>query len=430
MSHPARRSTPALPQRRAALPSLGALAMAALATGCAGSASRAANATLPAPAIAADSASAEAVAPGVVHRSYRIAAGPWMLHTLDVDRRQCWAPVAAKARAGAAGRTTTSATLSSIVPGGAIAAVNADFFAFAPAGVPQTAHVTQGRVIAGPTMRPVVALDSAHRLHVTTLRAAGWIVAGGDSLRVTQWNRLVPRGVAVVDFAYSGSGERVDSARAGVIVTLAREGRAHRVLRVDTAATGAALPDPLAPEHDGDWLLVVGRDAPPAARARAIALGRFVTPESPTAGITPTVDVRVRLEPFHPLTAVGGFGVLLRDGEIPASLDSTGAESFRGRHPRTAVGWSADQRRLVLAVVDGRQPGYSAGMTLRELAATMRDLGASEALNLDGGGSSAMAIAVREAGGATSVRVVNRPSDKEGERPVANVLAVTRGCAR
>ena len=353
-----------------------------------------------------------------------------MVHVLDVDRRRCWAPIAAKAHAGAAGRSTTSATLSSMVPGGAVAAVNADFFSFAPNGVPQTAFVTHGRVIVGPTGRPVVALDSAYRLHVTTLRAEGWIVADGDSLRVTQWNRLVPRGVAVVDFAYTGSGERVDSARAGVIVALAREGGGHRVVRVDTAATGAALPDPPAPEHDGDWLLVVGRDAPPAARARAVALARFVAPDAPTAGTTPTVDVRVRLAPFHPLTAVGGFGVLLRDGGIPAALDSTGAESFRGRHPRTAVGWSADQRRLVLAVVDGRQPGYSAGMTLRELAATMRDLGATEALNLDGGGSSAMAIAVRDARGATSVRVVNRPSDKEGERPVANVLAVTRGCAR
>ena len=82
----------------------------------------------------------------------------------------------------------------------------------------------------------------------------------------------------------------------------------------------------------------------------------------------------------------------------------------------------------MLVVIDGRQPGYSVGMTLRETAALLRELGAQEGLNLDGGGSSAMAIVDDSV--SRGVRLVNRPSDAAGERAVANALAVVRTCAR
>jgi len=105
--------------------------------------------------------------------------------------------------------------------------------------------------------------------------------------------------------------------------------------------------------------------------------------------------------------AIAGFGGLLRDGEIlPGPSDV--------RHPRTALGLDRGRRTLVLAVVDGRQPGYSEGMSERELAELMLELGCSDALNLDGGGSSVMVI--RQAEGEHSI--VNRPSDKRGPRPV------------
>jgi exopolysaccharide biosynthesis protein len=140
-----------------------------------------------------------------------------------------------------------------------------------------------------------------------------------------------------------------------------------------------------------------------------------------------TVRVRMAISPFHPRHAVGGNGVLLRDGLVPAQLDSVGQASFRARHPRTAVGFDATGRRLLLVTVDGRQPGHSVGMTLQELAALMRGLGAVEALNLDGGGSTA--LVVPDLRSSTGVRIVNRPSDKT-ERKVANGLAAVRECTR
>ena len=94
------------------------------------------------------------------------------------------------------------------------------------------------------------------------------------------------------------------------------------------------------------------------------------------------------------------------------------AASLRARHPRTAAGLTRDRRELILVVVDGRQPGWSIGMTLSELGALMLRLGAHTALNLDGGGSSSFLY--RPAGG---VPVTNRPSDGSW-RPVASLLAV------
>jgi exopolysaccharide biosynthesis protein len=116
--------------------------------------------------------------------------------------------------------------------------------------------------------------------------------------------------------------------------------------------------------------------------------------------------------------AVGGGPRLLINGQF-AAAQFTGLEGFAGsltdrRHPRTAIGVLGDGRVVVL-VADGRRPSHSLGMTLLELAAELRRLGAVEAMNLDGGGSSVLV-----AGG----RVVTVPSEETGERAVADALVV------
>jgi exopolysaccharide biosynthesis protein len=135
-----------------------------------------------------------------------------------------------------------------------------------------------------------------------------------------------------------------------------------------------------------------------------------------------TVDIRIAVVSASrgaPATeAVGGFPLLVRAGRnVVAEQAGIVATFGPARHPRTAVGWSADPPRLFWVVVDGRQAGYSAGMTLDELAALMLRLGAREALNLDGGGSSALVV---------RGMVRNRPSDATGERAVGNALALER----
>ena len=116
--------------------------------------------------------------------------------------------------------------------------------------------------------------------------------------------------------------------------------------------------------------------------------------------------------------ALGGCPLLLTGGGRVSDLEVDERPSFAAeRHPRTAVGFDADGRILWLIVVDGRQPGYSAGMTLPELADLMEALQVEDAVNLDGGGSTVLVV---------EGSIVSRPSDPEGERPVVNALGVVK----
>jgi exopolysaccharide biosynthesis protein len=113
-----------------------------------------------------------------------------------------------------------------------------------------------------------------------------------------------------------------------------------------------------------------------------------------------------------PKMAISGDRPLIDDGVIKA-VDN------RVMHPRTAVGIDRDSGQILLLVVDGRS-SVSRGYTMVELANLMIDLGADEALNLDGGGSSTMIG--RDATGVN--QVLNTPSDGY-QRWVANGLEVT-----
>lgn len=358
---------------------------------------------LPEPLISADSGISTVIAPGVVRHTLYRGSGPWAIHVLDVDRTACWMPAALKRDSMAIGRATTSALLGRTRGADTVAAVNADFFLFTPPGVPTGAHVDDGRVVTGPGMRPVLAVDSAGRVHFTTLTLRGSAAARGVSLTVSEWNHLPVAGLGVFDDRW---GVWTDSTTGSLQVAVGRNGR---VLRITRGARRANIPR-------GGWVLAVKPGSPAAVRRWMAALR-----------VGNAVQIRTALAPLHPLDAVGGFPLLVRDSALAPVLDSAHVRALGAvRHPRTAVGIGRDGRRLLLVVVDGRAPRYSAGMTLPELARLMLELGAQEALNLDGGGSSTMVV--REAGG--GVQVVNRPSDRGGERPVANAVGVVRGCTR
>jgi exopolysaccharide biosynthesis protein len=108
-------------------------------------------------------------------------------------------------------------------------------------------------------------------------------------------------------------------------------------------------------------------------------------------------------------------GPLLTDDGIDITLALTGFNT--NRHPRSLIGATTDGH-ILFVVVDGRQPGYADGMTLFELRALARSLGCTDALNLDGGGSSTLYIEGRGEEG-----VVNKPSGKI-QRPVPSIIFV------
>lgn len=116
------------------------------------------------------------------------------------------------------------------------------------------------------------------------------------------------------------------------------------------------------------------------------------------------------------LDGVAGVPQLIKNGRIDITWEQEkSSRAFvETRHPRTAVAMLRDGRFLMITV-DGRSEA-SAGIDLYDLAAYLLELGASDAMNLDGGGSTTMFV---------DGKVVNKPSDKEGERNVSDAILVT-----
>ena len=113
--------------------------------------------------------------------------------------------------------------------------------------------------------------------------------------------------------------------------------------------------------------------------------------------------------------------MLLRKGEmVPQRDDRTFVTQ---RHNRTALGLRPDGTTL-LVVADGRFKHTAEGLTLPELELVMRWLGCTEAINLDGGGSSTMYVKGKPHGGVVNYPSDNRQHDHEGQRPVSNAILV------
>jgi exopolysaccharide biosynthesis protein len=114
-------------------------------------------------------------------------------------------------------------------------------------------------------------------------------------------------------------------------------------------------------------------------------------------------------------SALGGGPRLVTDGTAEVRDEGFRSDVVNGLGPRTAIGIDREGRYIIV-VADGRQGYYSTGLTLQELAYTMQKFGAVDAINLDGGGSTAMVV---------RNKLINRPSDGS-ERRVSNALLVMR----
>ncbi|MCB9056406.1 MAG: phosphodiester glycosidase family protein [Chitinophagales bacterium] len=130
-----------------------------------------------------------------------------------------------------------------------------------------------------------------------------------------------------------------------------------------------------------------------------------------------SIPQHMGFEKWKMQTAVGGGPVLLQEGKIRITNNEElkfAGKAINDKHPRTAMGYTKDNK-LIILVIEGRNPGIAEGATLTQEAQILKDLGCREALNLDGGGSSCMLVNGKE---------TIKPSDKEGQRSVPAVFLI------
>ena len=170
-----------------------------------------------------------------------------------------------------------------------------------------------------------------------------------------------------------------------------------------------------------DYYPHVGDPVLPNGYAAAYGEVYARTPEGadpkPVMYISRRNDITFNRMPGRVFHALSGDRMLIEGGRVVPDLDDADVD------PRTAIGTNKNGRWIYIVVVDGRQPLYSEGATLRELAELLEDFGAYYAMNLDGGGSSTLVVE----GADGKPLILNSPIDNYlpgRERPVANHLGV------
>ncbi|WP_027945410.1 phosphodiester glycosidase family protein [Amycolatopsis taiwanensis] len=375
-----------------------------------------------APVLASSPASAaEAVAPGVTYESFTVtsAHGPVVGYLVRADLRNPQVSLDLLHPASVGARETVSGMATAQH---AVAGVNGDFFNISETheGVPATGssvgpEIAEGRDLKfavpdgqrfGPAMAPgdstrdVFGMGVDHRARLATLELAGTAHTSRGTFAVDGLNQyalpvdgigLYTHDWGTVSRARAACGTDTDRSApcsANTAEVVVRQG--HVVSQSDTPGAG---------DIPADTEVLLGRDGG-ADTLRALQPGDHVQ-------IGTRMSARA-LPSFE--FAVGGFRILSGGQPLPKLDAATLA-------PRTGAGVSADGRTVYLLTIDGRTAG-STGASVAELADMLRSFGAVDAMNLDGGGSSTVAVAE-----GSQVAVKNAPSDG-AERPVANGIGV------
>ncbi len=309
---------------------------------------------------------------------------------------------------------------------GAVAAVNGDFFDIGSTNAPLGVGVDDGRLIHGPSTlwnraAAFYADGDESRARLARIRLVGKIgLPGGNTLTATNLNspRLVKGGIGIYTSRWGDENRSqvVDGPRLRRARTLTmKSGESVRLRRGSDGRVNARAATMEIEVKNGvvtDRSSTPGGAVPPGKR---VLLGVGAGARA-LSGLRVGDQVEVSYRPggpVEPMVGITGNTFLLRDGAVVAPQGST-------RQPRTAIGVSATGTRVWLVTVDGRSSA-SVGMTWVRLARLLKSLGADDALNFDGGGSTTM---VARMPGDKAVSVRNTPSDGS-QRPVPNGLGFT-----
>jgi hypothetical protein len=283
-----------------------------------------------------------------------------------------------------------------------VAGVNGDLFNFKdghPSGM-----VMQNGVLQSPPyrFRSSIGIGDNGKLNVGRVSFYGYWQGLGQRRPLTGLNQPGRGdGTSLFTPAWGPSTPRVPGAVEAVLPRFPPAvpgGQLSGVVSAQDAGGGTPIP------RNGAVLLARGSQAAPlqqeATAGTEVVLRMILSPDWTASGVT---------------DALGGGPLIVRNGKAVWTAGEDFLPTQLGpRNPRTAVGQTRNGK-IVLLAVDGRRNGYSVGMTNWELAQAMVRLGVVTGSALDAGGSTTMAF---------DGKLLNRPSDPGGERPVAETLAL------
>jgi hypothetical protein len=331
---------------------------------------------------------------------------PLAVHVVRIDRAQpdfeFHTTLGAKDQIGL-GALSDQVTYIPAPCGQAVAAINGDYFVYERpfVGDPMTLQILRGGELVSPPGedRAFFYLDAKGNPHITNAATAFKVTWPNGKTMPIGLNQDPDTGQAVLFTRLAGPTTRVS----GTDLILERNGQAPwlplrigqeltaKVRQVNRAGYSKIPPDclvlSLSPKTTNQF--------PPLVVGMEIKISTATAPDLSGAQV-----------------AIGGGPTLVRAGKARTAREFPG---YQMRDPRTAFGWNSKYYYFVQA--DGRQPRYSMGMTLEELANYFVKLGCDYALNLDGGGSCTTWLAGK---------TVNSPAQRGRERPSANALVLVR----
>ncbi|MBX7245623.1 MAG: phosphodiester glycosidase family protein [Candidatus Sumerlaeaceae bacterium] len=345
------------------------------------------------------------VGPGVTHISEVFSSGPLNFNVLKVDLSNPHIRLEAeqgKDRMFAGEKVLEMAERESAPGAMVVAGVNADFWAMTPRPyTPVGMSVSDGVINKGPSQRSVCAITRDGQVYFGPISLKTTVKYGNSTLEVSAVNDpATTLGVVLFNSRFGAS--LVGRGMTCVVLEhdkpefLPNESVKARIVRVEKGKSVSLGPN----------VLVLG--AHPAAADQLKGLKKGMTVEVLAA--VPEIKGVVT-------SCVGGGPRLVHNGkaDVEWRQEKVGRSFASDKHPRTALGVSADRKTFYLVTVDGRQPRISVGENLFDLADYMAKLGCAEAINLDGGGSTTMVV---------RGEVVNKPSDLKGPRTVTNGMLV------
>lgn len=343
------------------------------------------------------------ISSGVVHENIQefTHAGWWNINVLRIDLKDQHTKI--KALLNPKGIPYTSRVTAMVENQNAVAGINGDFFNYKPLPSAMGTLISEGEMISSPIERAYA--NPSFYINKDNLGKVGYIdrrilVNNYDlkeTLFVNTLNKVTPNfDTTTILNKYWGEKSIGNRFHKDLIEVLVKD---DLVQEVRTGGEAFIIPE--------NGYVIAGRGP------MADALNRFEAGQKVELNISSLFDpVDSHLENID--FAIGGGGIILENGEIVLKNINV-----KGKHPRTGLGINEDSTELILVTIDGRDSSFK-GVSQEVFGALMRRLGAHNAINLDGGGSTSMAI---KALGEDKSKLVNKPSDN-AERSVVNGVGV------